>query len=69
MESNYVELDPVAMFADRDTIKEAHDYAELIAKSSESYIHAIAPWYVLYNTIANNYYLVPKDKSNEQAND
>jgi hypothetical protein len=54
------------MFADRVTIQESYEYAELIAKSSDSYIHAIAPWFVLYNTIANNYYLIPKSKIDGQ---
>jgi len=56
-----ISLAPQGLFADRDTIEESHEYAEAIAEASESYIHAIAPWFVLYNTIANKYYLVPKE--------
>ena len=63
MELNHNELltlVPHEMFGERQTIKESLDYAEIIAKSSESYLHAITPWFVLYNTIAKNYYLIPK---------
>lgn len=57
-----VTLQPAGMFGSRDTIQEAFDYAELMSKSSESPIHAITPVYVLYNTIAEQYDLVPKAK-------
>jgi hypothetical protein len=56
-----INLVPAAMFGDRSSIEESMEYAELIAKSSESYIHAITPWFVLYNTIAKKYYLIPKE--------
>lgn len=56
-----INLVPASMFADRSSIEESKEYAERIARSSESYIHAIAPWFVLYNTIANKYYLIPKE--------
>tara|TARA_R100000951_G_C2636755_1_gene179537 strand:+ start:1204 stop:1569 length:366 start_codon:yes stop_codon:yes gene_type:complete len=61
-ESETVSLDPIPMFASRDTIQEAIDYADMMSKSSESPIHAIAPVFVLYNTIAEQYDLVPKAK-------
>lgn len=56
-----VKLTPHGLWADRETLQETFDYAEMIAKASESPIHAIAPWFVLFNTIANKYYLVPKE--------
>lgn len=56
-----INLVPAAMFGDRNSIEESMEYAELIAKASESYIHAITPWFVLYNTIAKKYYLIPKE--------
>jgi hypothetical protein len=56
-----INLVPAAMFGDRSSIEESMEYAELIAKASESYIHAITPWFVLYNTIAKKYYLIPKE--------
>jgi hypothetical protein len=65
-DEDLVKIQPQGMFADRVTIQESYEYAELIAKSSDSYIHAIAPWFVLYNTIANNYYLIPKSKIDGQ---
>lgn len=61
-ESETVSLDPIPMFASRDTLQEAIDYAEMMSKSSESPIHAITPVFVLYNTIAEQYDLVPKAK-------
>ena len=63
MELNHNELItlvPHEMFGERQTINESLDYAEIIAKSSESYLHSITPWFVLFNTIAKNYYLIPK---------
>lgn len=57
-----VTLKPVGLFGSRDTLQEAFDYAEMMAKSSESAIHAMTPVYVLYNTIAKQYDLVPKSK-------
>lgn len=57
-----VSLQPAGMFGYRDTIQECFDYADLIAQSSESPIHTITPVYVLYNTIAKQYDLVPKAK-------
>lgn len=57
-----VSLQPAGMFGSRDTIQECFDYADLIAQSSESPIHTITPVYVLYNTIAKQYDLVPKAK-------
>lgn len=57
-----VSLEVAGMFASRDTLQEAFDYADMMAQSSESPIHAITPVYVLYNTIAKQYDLVPKAK-------
>ena len=62
-----ISLQPIGMFADRETIQEAFDYAEMMAKASGSPLHAITPVFVLFNTIANNYDLVPKEK--EESND
>lgn len=64
---NYSALDisVSALFASRDTIQEALDYADDIASHSESYPHCIAPVYVLLNTIINNYHLVPKTINND----
>ena len=64
-----VELTPNGMFGERDDIQASYDYADLIAGSSESYIHSITPWFVLYNTIAKKYYLIPKDTVNVEEND
>lgn len=62
-----IKLEPIGLFADRETIQEAIDYAQMMATHSESPMHAITPVFVLFNTIANNYYLVPKEK--EEGND
>lgn len=62
-----INLKPIGLFADRETIQEAIDYAEMMSAHSESPMHAITPVFVLFNTIANNYYLVPKEK--EENND
>ena len=61
-EDNIFSLEPIGLFSSRETIEEAFDYANMMSKSSESPIHAITPVYVLYNTIANNYNLIPKEK-------
>jgi hypothetical protein len=50
------------MFGSRNNLEEALEYAQMMAKSMESPIHALTPVYVLYNTIAENYDLVPKAK-------
>lgn len=55
-------LDPIGMFGSRKTLQEAIDYADMMAQSASSPIHAITPVFVLYNTIAENYDLVPKAK-------
>jgi len=55
-------LEPIGMFGSRKTLQEAIDYADMMAKSMESPIHAITPVFVLYNTIAEQYDLVPKAK-------
>ena len=55
-------LEPIGMFGSRKTLQEAIDYADMMAKSASSPIHAITPVFVLYNTIAENYDLVPKAK-------
>jgi len=55
-----VSLEVAGMFGSRETLQEAFDYAEMMAKSLDSPIHAITPVYVLYNTIAKQYDLVPK---------
>jgi ribulose-5-phosphate 4-epimerase/fuculose-1-phosphate aldolase len=57
-----ITLKEAGMFGSRDTLQEAFDYAEMMSKSMESAIHAITPVYVLYNTIAKQYDLVPKAK-------
>lgn len=57
-----ISLQVEGLFGSRKTIDEAFEYAHLIAKSSESPIHAITPVFVLYNTIAEQYDLVPKAK-------
>ena len=57
-----ISLEVVGLFGSRDTIQEAFDYADMMSKSSESPIHAITPVFVLYNTIAEQYDLVPKAK-------
>ena len=57
-----VSLEVAGLFGSRDTLQEAFDYADLIAQSSESPIHTITPVFVLYNTIAKQYDLVPKAK-------
>ena len=58
-----ISLTPAGLFGDRDTIEEAFEYAEMMSKSTESPIHAITPVYVLYNTIAKQYDLVPKQNN------
>lgn len=50
------------MFGSRENLEEALKYAQMMAQSMESPIHALTPVYVLYNTIAENYDLVPKAK-------
>ena len=55
-----VSLEVAGLFGSRDTLQEAFDYADMMAQSSESPIQAITPVYVLYNTIAKQYDLVPK---------
>ncbi len=62
IQNERVSLEVAGLFGSRDTIQECFDYADLIAKSSESPIHTITPVYVLYNTIAKQYDLVPKAK-------
>ena len=57
-----ISLQVAGLFGSRETIQEAFDYADMMSKSSESPIHAITPVYVLYNTIAEQYDLVPKAK-------
>lgn len=57
-----ISLQVEGLFGSRKTITEAFEYADLIAKSSESPIHAITPVFVLYNTIAEQYDLIPKAK-------
>jgi hypothetical protein len=57
-----ISLQVEGLFGSRKTIAEAFEYADLIAKSSESPIHTITPVFVLYNTIAEQYDLVPKAK-------
>ena len=57
-----ISLQVEGMFGSRKTIAEAFEYADLIAKSSQSPIHTITPVFVLYNTIAEQYDLVPKAK-------
>jgi len=57
-----ISLQVAGMFGSRDTLQEAFDYAEMMSKSLDSPIHAITPVYVLYNTIAKQYDLVPKAK-------
>lgn len=57
-----VTLQVAGMFGSRETLQEAFDYAEMMSKAMESPIHAITPVYVLYNTIAKQYDLVPKAK-------
>jgi hypothetical protein len=61
-EDHTVTLQPVGLFGSRETIDEALEYADMMAKSMESPIHAITPVFVLFNTIANNYDLIPKQK-------
>ena len=41
------------MFSDRMTIKEAYDYAWMVAKASDNQIAVMAAVQVLANTIAN----------------
>ncbi len=62
LQNERVSLEVAGLFGSRDTIQEAFDYADMMSKSSESPIHAITPVYVLYNTIAKQYDLVPKAK-------
>lgn len=61
-EDERITLQPAGLFGSRKTIDEALEYADLMAKSSSSPIHAITPVFVLYNTIAEQYDLVPKAK-------
>ena len=61
-EDNRITLQPAGLFGSRETIEEAFEYADMMSKSASSPIHAITPVYVLYNTIANNYDLIPKQK-------
>lgn len=56
-----IELEPSDLFTDRDTIEEAFEYMEAIAKAHPDKMAITMPFMVLYNTIANNYYLVSKD--------
>ena len=57
-----VTLQPAGLFGSRESLEEAFEYADMMSKASSSPIHAITPVYVLYNTIANNYDLIPKQK-------
>lgn len=59
-----ITLQPAGLFGSRKTLEEAFEYADMMSKSSSSPIHAITPVYVLYNTIAEQYDLIPK-KVNE----
>lgn len=61
-EDNRITLQPAGLFGSRETIEEAFEYADMMSKSAPSPIHAITPVYVLYNTIAKNYDLIPKQK-------
>jgi len=60
-----LDISVTGLFASRDTIQEALDYAHHIASHAESYPHCITPVYVLLNTIIENYHLVPKTNNND----
>jgi hypothetical protein len=62
-EVDTVTIKPVPMFAKRDTLQECMDYAEQMAKSSESYLHTLTPVMVLLNTIACNYILIDREEA------
>lgn len=51
-----VELSPVDLFASRDTFKDALEYANSFTDPNER-IAAMTAAYVLYNTIAKQFYL------------
>ena len=62
-EVDTVTIKPVPMFAKRDTLQECMDYAEQMAKSSESYLHTLTPVMVLLNTLACNYILIDREEA------
>ena len=57
------DLKPTPMFADRDNIKEAFDYARDVMERSvspEMAIYGTTALMVIWNTLANKYKLVKK---------
>ena len=62
-----MELQTHGLFGDRDTIDEAVEYFDTVIKAmpKEEQLPMLTAFYVLWNTIANNYTLNQKGKSNE----
>ena len=61
--SKVEELKPTPMFADRENIKEAFDYARDVMERSvspEMAIYGTTALMVIWNTLANKYKLVKK---------
>lgn len=67
-EVDYVDVTPVRMFAKRDTMQEAIDYAQSVAEASESPIHTLTPVMVLLNTIACKYILIDREQAGLEYN-
>lgn len=63
-EADVVRLTPFGLFASRDTIEEAQEYfVQLMETWREGEIpkpYMITAYYILWNTIARNFDLVPK---------
>ena len=57
-----ISLQVEGLFGSRDNIEEAFEYAHQVSKGAQSPIHFMTPVFVLYNTIAEQYDLVPKAK-------
>lgn len=61
-EADVVRLTPFGLFASRDTIEDAQEYfVQLMEHRGEiPKPHMITAYYILWNTIARNFDLVPK---------
>lgn len=59
---NLTQLQPVGLFADRPSIQEALDFAQELADAHpEQAAVILTAVYILFNTIADKYYLLDKD--------
>ena len=57
MKGREEQLNPQAMFGDRETLMEAFDYAKMIVERGpkESYVYNITALMVIWNTLAKKY--------------